>query len=297
MAFCLLIHRHDPYLIPDLFTSHIKSDMALTETWSQLLKLAFELADTQLGIRSYLDPQDLVEVDYPHEPSVMMYVSEFYKVMSRTQREESDHSKRERAIKRRANIAFAAGEEMAPIICDTPPHFMEDLQEVEEEEIEEPVDIALVENEDDQSCTKLAAYHALEPQVDTLKVGEPPAPLPTLSARRTVRKHMQRHSSLGEEEKARIKADLNSRLMMQLRGHLPKGVHPVLDQLLTIHEDTMAFIRTNTQLMDDIPENFTSSSEATDHVEWLGDLEIQVKDMSERRGPRQRGMPCIDHAS
>lgn len=41
-----------------------------------------------MGIPKYLEPSDLADVDYPHEPSVMMYVSEYYKVMSSAQSEE-----------------------------------------------------------------------------------------------------------------------------------------------------------------------------------------------------------------
>ncbi|KAI9253069.1 hypothetical protein EDC94DRAFT_620087 [Helicostylum pulchrum] len=81
LAFCLLIHRHDPDLVPTLFTEHIEH-ASEKETWNTLLSLAFEIAEQHLNVPQYLEPADLTEVDYPHEPSVMMYVSEMYKVMS-----------------------------------------------------------------------------------------------------------------------------------------------------------------------------------------------------------------------
>ncbi|OAC98834.1 hypothetical protein MUCCIDRAFT_133637, partial [Mucor lusitanicus CBS 277.49] len=96
VAFCLLIHRHNPAYIPDLFNTHLAMDLTEKSTWHQLLRLAFDLGTNKMGIQAYLEPEDLVDVDYPHEPSVMMYVSEYYKVMSRFQKEEPTNLKRER---------------------------------------------------------------------------------------------------------------------------------------------------------------------------------------------------------
>ncbi|CAO3607298.1 unnamed protein product [Mucor hiemalis] len=89
LAFCLLVHRHDPNLIPTLFTEHIKH-ASEKDTWNTLLILAFDIAAQSMNIPKYLEPADLLGVDYPHEPSVMMYVSEFYKVMSQNQKEEDE---------------------------------------------------------------------------------------------------------------------------------------------------------------------------------------------------------------
>ena len=81
LVFCLLVHRFDPALIPSLFTHHL-DHITEKETWHTLLLLAFDIADQAMHIPKYLEPADLLDVDYPHEPSVMMYVSEMYKVMS-----------------------------------------------------------------------------------------------------------------------------------------------------------------------------------------------------------------------
>lgn len=89
VAFCLLIHRHDPELIPNLMTEYLHLDLNDKATWTKLLSLAFDTASQHMSIPKYLDPEDLVDVDFPDEPSVMMYVSEYYKVMSRPQRKAS----------------------------------------------------------------------------------------------------------------------------------------------------------------------------------------------------------------
>ncbi|KAI8139340.1 hypothetical protein BJV82DRAFT_626900 [Fennellomyces sp. T-0311] len=82
VAFCLLLHRHDPNLVPELFDPHLRNASTWTkQTWTELLKMAFDVGEHQLHIPRYLEPEDLTDVDYPHEPSVMMYVTEFYKVM------------------------------------------------------------------------------------------------------------------------------------------------------------------------------------------------------------------------
>ncbi|CAO3612730.1 unnamed protein product [Mucor fragilis] len=93
LAFCLLIHRHDPDLLPTLFTEHMKH-ASNKETWKILLNLAFQVAEKHMNIPKYLEPADLL-VEYPHEPSVMMYVSEMYKIMSKLQQDTAEkNSKR-----------------------------------------------------------------------------------------------------------------------------------------------------------------------------------------------------------
>ncbi|KAI8576600.1 hypothetical protein K450DRAFT_256376 [Umbelopsis ramanniana AG] len=89
VAFCLLIHHHDPELIPNLMTEYLQLDLNDKANWQTLLTLAFDTAATHMNIPKYLDPEDLTDVDYPDEPSVMMYVSEFYKAMSRPKRQAS----------------------------------------------------------------------------------------------------------------------------------------------------------------------------------------------------------------
>ncbi|KAI9365116.1 calponin homology domain-containing protein, partial [Pilaira anomala] len=82
LAFCLLIHRHDPDLIPTLFQHDYLDNLGSKETWETLLSMAFDIAESHLNVPKYLEPEDLIDVEYPHEPSVMMYVSEMYKVMN-----------------------------------------------------------------------------------------------------------------------------------------------------------------------------------------------------------------------
>ncbi|RCH98825.1 Spectrin beta chain, non-erythrocytic 1 [Rhizopus azygosporus] len=234
VAFCLLIHRHNPAYIPDLFSVYLTMNLAEKSTWLQLLKLAFSLATDKLGIQAYLEPEDLVDVEYPHEPSVMMYVSEYYKIMSKHQREESDSEKKERAAKRKAAIIMASGGIVEPLPEN--------------------------ENKPDKLLPPLM---------------EAPVPVPVPSARRR-RKMQQRQSSLAEEDKARIKADLNNKLLMQLTGHLPRGVHPTLDELLTIHDTVLSFIRSNTLTIDEMPLEFQSSASVTEYVEAIEIIEEQT---------------------
>ncbi|KAL0073276.1 calponin homology domain-containing protein, partial [Phycomyces blakesleeanus] len=88
IAFCLLIHRHDPSLLPSIFTDHIHRDTSERQICYDLLNLAFDLATTHMNIPRYLEPEDLTDVDYPHEPSVMLYVSAYYSAMSKQQQED-----------------------------------------------------------------------------------------------------------------------------------------------------------------------------------------------------------------
>ncbi|CAO3699830.1 unnamed protein product [Rhizopus stolonifer] len=228
VAFCLLIHRHNPAYIPDLFSHLASGNLAERATWVELLKLAFDLATDKMGIQAYLEPEDLVDVEFPHEPSVMMYVSEYYKIMSSYQREEPLPEKKERQVKRKAALIMASGGMQ-----------IEDYPEPEHTPVEAPV------------------------------------PVSVPSARRR-RKMMHRQSSLADEDKARIKADLNAKLMMQLTGHLPRGVHPTLDELLTIHDTVLSFIRSNTLTIDEIPEEFQSSKSVVEYLEALEIIEEQT---------------------
>ncbi|KAG2225027.1 hypothetical protein INT45_003227, partial [Circinella minor] len=282
LAFCLLLHRHDPVLMPDLLTTRINdNDLLEKQAWRDFLILAFEVADTKLNIPTFLDPEDLIDVEYPHEPSVMMYVSEYYKVMSKTQKDEPPSTKRDKRTKRRAAIAMAAGEapeeednaeeedEIESVICETPPSMDDEPEE-------------FLSSSARSAVEKKTEYHIKPIDIATKTPLEAPVPVPMPSARRHKRKAAhQRESTLGEEDKARIKADLNNRLMQQLTGHLPRGVHPVLDQLITIHETVISFIRSNTRTMDEIPEEFTGSSSVTEYVDALEIIEEQVESEAE----------------
>ncbi|KAI8975998.1 hypothetical protein BDB01DRAFT_372951 [Pilobolus umbonatus] len=244
VAFCLLIHRHNPIYIPDLFNVHLNADLSEKATWLHLLKLAFDIATTQMGIQSYLEPEDLVDVEFPHEPSVMMYVSEYYKVMSKNQNEESVSMKKERQVKRKAAILIATGGTALP--------------------------------DDEDEIPECESPPSLEELVEPIEHKEP-IPVPMPSTRRK-KKMAQRESTLGEEDKVRIKADLNSKLLMQLTGHLPRGVHPILDELLMIHETLLSYIKMNTKTIDEIPEEFISSLYVTEYIDALEILEEQMQD-------------------
>lgn len=283
LAFCLLLHRHDPALIPDMLTTRIKCDLSEKQTWRELLTLAFDVALTQLNIPSFLDPEDLVDVEYPYEPSVMMYVAEYYKVMSKAQKEEDSTARYGKTMKRRAAIAMAVGckdeeiqhEEDPPRICDSPVPAQEDGEEAV---IADPISEITNGSEEIKSPIKPIDAPTTAVTATSKAPLEAPVPVPIPSARRTRRKLMlhQRESTLAEEDKARIKADLNSRLMKQLTGHLPRGVHPVLDELLAIHDTVTSFIKTNTRTIDEIPEEFTGSSSLTEYVDALEIIEEQM---------------------
>jgi hypothetical protein len=227
-------------------------DLNEKATWNQLLKLAFGIATEHMGVQAYLEPEDLVEVDYPHEPSVMMYVSEYYKIMSKYQCDEPVNIKRERAVKRTAEIIIASGGNIDFMdddeICSFPP----------------PTDVLSTSPTTSETDKSLPPYHL-----------QPPTPIPMPSARRK-KKMAQRESTLGKEDKARIKADLNTKLLMQLTGHLPRGVHPILDELLTIHETVLSFIKSQTRTIDEIPEEFVSSASVTEYIDALEIIEEQV---------------------
>ncbi|GAN08101.1 hypothetical protein MAM1_0189d07608 [Mucor ambiguus] len=140
LAFCLLIHRHDPDLLPTLFTEHMKH-ASNKETWKILLNLAFQVAEKHMNIPKYLEPADLL-VEYPHEPSVMMYVSEMYKVMSKLQQDTTEkNSKRFSDI---SLVAPAVEQQQQTTNTTTttlsPPgstDYAEEVEVTEEEETEE----------------------------------------------------------------------------------------------------------------------------------------------------------------
>ncbi|ORZ15920.1 hypothetical protein BCR42DRAFT_44841 [Absidia repens] len=245
LAFCLLIHRHGPDLIPDLFSSHLKdADLTQKQTWHRLLTLAFDLAMNHMDIPRYLDPEDLVDVDYPHEPSVMMYVAEFYKVMSRVQHDISNDQRHEIAIRRRTNIAMVTGgiDNLLPAPDDS--HSSTDQHNL---------DSGMALSDDDESVA---------------------------STKKKSKKKAHRVSTLADEDKERLKADLNARLMMQLTGHLPRGVNPLLDQLITIHETVLAFIKTNTRTLDEIPTSFDDADTVAEYLDALEIVEEQMQEES-----------------
>ncbi|CAF0773539.1 unnamed protein product [Adineta ricciae] len=75
LAFCALIHKHRPDLIP-----HFKT--LTKENANHNLQLAFDICEKRLGISRLLDPED-VNVEYVDEKSIITYIVTLYHYFSK----------------------------------------------------------------------------------------------------------------------------------------------------------------------------------------------------------------------
>ncbi|XP_019647654.1 PREDICTED: alpha-actinin, sarcomeric-like isoform X7 [Branchiostoma belcheri] len=82
LAFCALIHRHRPELIPNYH--ELRKDDPYTN-----LNLALDTAEKHLDIPRMLDPEDIVNTARPDEKAIMTYVSCYYHAFSGLQKAET----------------------------------------------------------------------------------------------------------------------------------------------------------------------------------------------------------------
>ncbi|KAG0177802.1 Spectrin beta chain, non-erythrocytic 1 [Apophysomyces sp. BC1021] len=254
MAFCLLVHKHDPSLIPDLFTTHMQGDMSEKKTWHKLLVVAFDLAATHMNVPKYLEPEDLTDVDYPHEPSVMMYISEYYKVMSKTQREESVDEKERKISKRKADISIVAGEEDS--------NHSNTSSVGKASSVNEEID-----------SSKTTPEMIVSPPNDA---PETPKPTPPQSD-----KDYERKSPAIELFKVPEKASNDVALLSEGISELPKNVHPSLDQFIIVCGRLTAFVRTSRQIINDIPVEFSSKMDTSEALNAMSSIEKQLENEME----------------
>ncbi|XP_017272095.1 MICAL-like protein 1 isoform X2 [Kryptolebias marmoratus] len=130
LAFCAIIHKHRPDLID--FSSLSKDD------GYQNNKLAFEVAETKLGIAALLEPKELLSARAPDCLSVITYVSQFYYFFNRKacafpSRSRSSHGTKSNKTFKGLTDVETGGEERCPQtrsapLCDscfTPVHLIQ----------------------------------------------------------------------------------------------------------------------------------------------------------------------------
>ncbi|KAG0047175.1 actinin alpha 2 [Gryganskiella cystojenkinii] len=111
LAFAALIHRHDQTFLPEFYSTILQAPYETIEQWRNTLTLAFDTAFEKMNLPKLLDPEDLVDVETPDERSIMTYVSEYYLVMSKHEREqdpaltEQQHALRAQAKEQRQTVA------------------------------------------------------------------------------------------------------------------------------------------------------------------------------------------------
>ncbi|KAF7726997.1 Spectrin beta chain, non-erythrocytic 1 [Apophysomyces ossiformis] len=221
LAFCLLIHKHDPTLIPDLFTTHMRCDISEKETWYKLLVMAFDLAATHMDIPKYLEPEDLTDVDYPHEPSVMMYISQYYSVMSKAQKEQSADERARNMSMRKADISIIAG--------------TESLIQSNESSVEENSPMSELTD-----SSKTTPEMIVSPPNNDME-----APKPSSSSIENIEPHMEPIGSVPS--------------LLESIKELPQDLHGVVDQFIFVCNRLIELLRTNRHIIDEIPIEFPSN--------------------------------------
>ncbi|KAG0366547.1 actinin alpha 2 [Gamsiella multidivaricata] len=111
LAFAALIHRHDPHILPDFYNSILQVPHENIDQWRSTLTTAFDAAFEKMAVPRLLDPEDLIDMETPDERSVMTYVSEYYLIMSKLEREQDPakaeelHAQRVQAKEERLTVA------------------------------------------------------------------------------------------------------------------------------------------------------------------------------------------------